>query len=111
VLADLEAEDLKLGFHAFGHVEVAKLACWHEVRHPVSGLGPNLGEQVKGRRASLFHRGLPGQHPNPRQQVSPGRTGRGRDLVPGCLLSARRTESAWGRSRGIWLHPEIRWLW
>jgi hypothetical protein len=46
VLAELEAEDFKLGLDAFGQVEVAELAGRDEVRHAVRRLGPGLGEQV-----------------------------------------------------------------
>jgi hypothetical protein len=95
VLADLEAEDLKLGLDALGHVKVAELAGGDEVRHAVAhfgidSLGAGLGEQVKAGRPVPRRGGLPGQDADPRQQVPPGRARRGRGVVPAYQLPARR---------------------
>jgi hypothetical protein len=71
VLAELEAEDLKLGLDAFGQVEVAELAGGDEVRHAVRRLGAGLGEQVKCGRPVPGRVGLPGEHPDAGEQVPP----------------------------------------
>jgi hypothetical protein len=72
VLADLEAEDLKLGLDALGQVKVAELAGRDEVRHAVRRLGAGAGEQVKGGRPVPGRVGLPGEHPDPGKQVPSG---------------------------------------
>jgi len=93
VLAELEAEDLELGFDAFGQVEVAELAGRDEVGHAVayfsvSRLGVGVGEQVQdGGRSGPGRGGLPGQDANPGQQVPPGRARRSRGATARSLVS------------------------
>jgi hypothetical protein len=75
VLADVEAEYLQFGGHAFGEIEVAELARGDQIRHVIDHLGG--GEQIQGGGRSLARRrGLPGQHAHPGEQVPPRRHGR-----------------------------------
>jgi hypothetical protein len=77
VLADLEAEDLKLGLDALGQVKVAELAGRDEISHAVRRLGAGACEQVEGGRPVPGRVGLPGQDADPRQQIPPGRSAPG----------------------------------
>jgi hypothetical protein len=104
VLADLEAEDLKLGLDALGQVKVAELAGRDEISHAVRRLGAGACEQVEGGRPVPGRVGLPGEDADPGKQVTPGGARRGRGIGRHPAVAAVERPGFWPlvRPAGRW---------